>query len=383
MKKSFQFLLLASFVAFLASACKNDDTDFSDYTLINDNEDDITTVSDTIYITYANVSATVANDASGLVSVNGADVTVNDTKSEGSMVLVLSGSTSEGSLLVNRSKKFSIVLNGVSITNSDGPAINNQCKKALYIVCADGTTNTLTDGTTYNSSDYSQKGTLFSEGQIYFSGGGTLNVNGNCKNAIASDDYVTIEDDIVINAITSSTGSNGIKANDGVFINGGTLTIAVASDGGRGIRSEARTTIAGGTTTITTSGDCVTEMIDGVAETSSAACIKCDSLFTMTAGTLTMTSTGDGGKGINCDENIEISGGTLVAKTTGENDEGKPKAVKSATGIILSGGSFTATVKKSWACDNGIDSEDPATHVTIQGTPATVSIAKKSVIVIF
>ncbi len=379
----------------LLSACQNDDTDFSAYTLngtsTTDDDDDgdntgggsSTVSSDTIYIAYNGTNVTVTNDQNGYVSVAGADVTVTDTDSEDAMVLVLSGTATDGSLLVSRARKYTIVLNGVNIYNSDGPAINNQCSKSLYIVCADGSENTLTDGTSYADRTWQQKGALFSEGQIYFSGSGTLNVYGNCKNAIACDDYITFDGDIVLNATASDTGSNGIKANDGVFVNGGTLTVSVSADGARGIRSEARTVITGGTTTITTSGDCEIETVDGVADTTSAACIKSDSLFTMTGGTLIMTSTGDGGKGISCDENIEVSGGTFVARTTGSNDEAKPKAVKSDTGIIVSGGSFTATVKKSWACDNGTDSETPADHLTVKGTPASQSITKKSVIITY
>ena len=123
------------------------------------------------------------------------------------------------------------------------------------------------------------------------------------------------------------------------------------------------------------------ETVDGVRDTTSAAGIKSDSTFVMTGGTLTITSKGDGGKGINCSENVEFSGGELTITTTGSNDEGKPKGVKSDTGIIVSGGSFTVTVSKSWACDNGTDSEEPADHVTIVGTPKTKTLKKKSVVI--
>jgi len=40
-------------------------------------------------------------------------------------------------------------------------------------------------------------------------------------------------------------------------------------------------------------------------------------------------------------------------------------------------------VKKSWALDNGTDSETPADRITVKGTPATASIEKKSVVVTF
>ena len=377
-KKFFSSCLLCCGAAAALTACVNDDTDFSAYI----NEQAPTSSNDTIRILYSGTTATVSGDSHGIVSVSGADVTVNDPTSTSAMVLVLSGTTPNGSLLVYRSLKYEVVLNGVSITNADGPAINNQCGKAFHLTLANGTVNTLTDGTVYAEQSYDQKGTLFSEGQIYVEGTGALNVNGNGKNGIASDDYVIFRSGTV-NVNVAATGSNGVKVNDGFTIEGGTLNIDVKADGARGIRNEARTTIAGGNTTITTSGDCKIETLDGIVDTTSCAGIKSDSLFVMTAGTLTITSTGDGGKGINCTENIELSGGTMVVTTTGDNDMSKPKALKSDTGIIVSGGSLTATVSKSWACDNGTESDEPADRITIIGTPVTKTLTKKLVKVQF
>ena len=390
MRKSILYFFLPAMVLFFAASCEKDDSDFSQYKLTDgtddddDDDDPMTSASDTICIVWNGASVSVTGDKDGYVTTSGADVTVDTGEDADSLMLVLSGTTDDGSLLVNRSKKYTILLNGVDITNADGPAINNQCSKSLYLICADGTTNTLKDGTAYADKSYQQKGALFSEGQTFFSGAGTLNVYGNCKNAIACDDYITIEGDIIINAVTSETGTNGIKANDGMYINGGTLKIKVASDGGRGIRCDSYVNITGGNTTITTSGDCVIEKnAEGVADTTSAAGIKCDSLFTMSGGSLTISSSGDGGKGIRCDQNVEFSGGTLVVKTTGDNDVSKPKGIKSDTGIIVSGGSFSVSVNKSWACDNGSNSEVPSAQLTVLGTPASSSIEKKKVVITY
>ncbi len=378
MRKTFQYICLTALSVLMLASCKNDDTDFSAYT----------EAKSPIYITYNGTSVTVTGDDSGIVTTSGAHVVVNSLIAD-SLLLVLSGSTDDGSLLVYRQEKrpFGIQLNGVSITNPNGPAINSQNKKAVYVNCVSGTTNTLTDGTAYTTKSYDQKGTLFSEGQIILMGSGTLNVNANCKNAIASDDYVVISDNVVLNTTTSTTGSNGIKANDGMFIYGGTTTITVKSGAGRGINCDSVMTVTGGTTTITTTGDCVYDETD--ADYSSAACIKCDYQFTMDAGTLTLTSTGDGGKGINCDQDIVFNGGTLVATTTGDNENSKPKAIKSDTAIIVNGGSFTAKVSKSWACDNGYeddsltDDELAQKRITVNGSPTSSSIAKKSVVITY
>lgn len=390
MKASIQYISMLAVAFFAFTACEKDDTDFSSYTnkstTTTESSDDsssqtsgstATVSKDTIYIAWSGTSATVTNDQNGYVSTSNGDVTVNTQTSTDNLVLVLSGSTTDGSLLVYREQDFTIVFNGVSIHNNDGPAVNNQCTKALYIKCADGTSSTLSDGTSYATQEYDQKGALFSEGEIYFAGEGTLNVTGSSKNAIASDDFITIDDNITLYA--TSTASNGVKANDGVFINGGSLYIEVSAAAARGIRSEGNTTITGGSIVIKTSGDC--EYDTEAQDYNTAACIKSDLAFTMSGGDLTMTSTGDGGKCINCSEDIIFSGGTLSATTTGSNNNGKPKAIKSDTGIIVSGGSFTAQVSKSSACDNGTDSDDPADMITVKGSPTTKTIEKKNVVI--
>ena len=384
MKKYLFPVLLAGLTLGLTVSCGDDDTkSVDDYITIPDDGDDDSQVaiSDTIAIsiTWSGSEVVLSGDSSSICSVNGADVTITSTSNR-FLLLTLSGTTSDGSLLVYSLKKYGIILNGVNITNQDGPAINNQCDKSLYVTLADGTTNVLTDGVSYAEQTYSQKGTFFSEGQIYFDGTGSLTVNGNAKKGIASDDYIIINSG-TINVSVDGTGSNGIKVNDGFTINGGTLGIAVKADGARGIKSDARVTISGGETTITTKGGCLIETVDGVVDTTSAAGIKCDSLFLMTAGVLKVTSTGDGGKGINSDEIIQFEGGTLEANTTGSNDEGKPKAIKGDKGIIVSGGSFTATCKKSWALDNGVDSENVSDRITIIGTPTSKTLEKRNVII--
>jgi hypothetical protein len=179
-----------------------------------------------------------------------------------------------------------------------------------------------------------------------------------------------------------SAYTNGeVSTSSVIYISYSGTSVSVTGDACRGIKSDSVVVISGGDITIDTQGGCVYDETE--ADYSSAACIKCDYDFTMTAGTLTMTSSGDGGKGLNCATNVVMSGGTLSAVTTGSNNDAKPKAVKGDTGITLSGGSFYAKVDKSWACDNGTDSEEPSERVTIVGTPSEESYAKKEVKVVF
>lgn len=385
MKKIFAYIVLC----LTTIACTNDDhyswDDFADKT-------DADTLR--IAIVYSETGVSVTGDNHGFVTTNGTDVTVKSS-TNAFLQLELSGQCSDGSLLIYSWRKLGVLLNGINLTNADGPAINNQCGKAFYVTTAANTVSILSDGLVYSPSpldakgdSIDQKATLFSEGQIYFNGTGTLTVYGKAKNGIASDDYIVYESGTV-SVNVASTGTNGVKVNDGFTITGGILNIVVEGDGARGIKNDSFTTISGGTTTITTSGGCKPETINGVEDFTSCAGIKSDSLFTMSSGTLTITSSGDGGKGINCSQNIEMSGGTMIVATIGDNVNGKPKAVKSDTGIILSGGSFKATTKKSWACDNGYendtetDSQIAQKRVTIVGTPQTKILKKREVTVVF
>ncbi len=370
MKKYILYIFLLSISL---TACQNDDTDFSAY--IHGES----TTANVIYIVYNGTSVTVTGDNNGYVSTSGADVTVNTGTSTDSLLLVLSGSTSDGSLLVYREKKYGIRLNGVTIHNADGAAINNQCGKSLYVELVEGTTNTLTDGTSYTEQEYQQKGAFFSEGQLLFSGSGTLSVTGNTYHALVSDDYIVIDDDVQLN-ITSSTG-HGIKVNEGFWMYGGSVTVNVSGDACKGIKNDSTTVITGGVLNVTTTGDCVYD--DTEADYSSSACIKSGYQFLMSGGTVTLESSGDGGKGINCDQDVVLNGGTLTVTTTGSNDNSKPKGIKGDTGITIAGGSLKVTVNKSWACDNGSESDDPADHITVQGTPSSSSIEKKAVEIIF
>ena len=130
------------------------------------------TTSNTIYITYNGSSASYEGNVSGVsIAISGADVTVTSTTA--GVNYVLSGSSTEGSFKMasgDDNKKFELTLAGLSLNNSDGPAINIQAGKRVYVVLKDGTTNHLSDGTSYASSTEDQKGTLFSEGQLLFSG---------------------------------------------------------------------------------------------------------------------------------------------------------------------------------------------------------------------
>ncbi len=311
---------------------------------------------------------------------NGVEVTVNDghvTVNHGALkkvCYVVSGTTADGSLTVVGEKKYAVKLNGASINNPDSAALNLLSGKRAYIILAEGTTNTLSDGT-----GGSQKGALYCKGKLLFNGSGRLSVIGHTNNGIHSADYILFNKGN--NIYVKSTANHGIKANDGVFINGGILNVEVSAAAAKGINSESHIIVSGGRTTVLTTGEGTYDSDE--REVKGAAGIKADSTFTMNGGELWLKSTGSGGKGINVDMEACFIGGSVYVITMGgqyksNNDTSSPKGIKADGNITISGGriwvrtsgnsgegietkgqlSMTGGEVASYAYDDAINSKD-------------------------
>ena len=298
--------------------------------------------SETVSIVYADNEATVSTLPDGVeATVDGAGVIINSTIA--GVAYELKESSSNGYFKIYSEKKFHLTLNGVSLTNPTGAPINIQSGKRVFVTLADGTSNSLVDGTSYNTpDDEDEKGTFFSEGQLIFNGKGSLEVTGNKKHGIVSDDYIRFRTGTNI-YITASNG-HGIKANDYVAIGGGVLNIEVSGTAKKGISSDGYVLVSGGRTTILTSGD--GEYDEDEDDVSGAAGIKADLYFQMEGGQLNIKSTGAGGKGINTDGEIIINDGDIQVITTGQTFtyssdlDSKAKGIKSDTDVTVNGGTI-------------------------------------------
>lgn len=298
--------------------------------------------SETVSIVYADNEATVSTLPDGVeATVDGAGVIINSTIA--GVAYELKGSSSNGYFKIYSEKKFHLTLNGVSLTNPTGAPINIQSGKRVFVTLADGTSNSLVDGSSYNTpDDEDEKGTFFSEGQLVFNGKGSLEVTGNKKHGIVSDDYIRFRTGTNI-YITASNG-HGIKANDYVAIGGGVLNIEVSGTAKKGISSDGYVLVSGGRTTILTSGD--GEYDEDEDDVSGAAGIKADLYFQMEGGQLNIKSTGAGGKGINTDGEIIINDGDIQVITTGQTFtyssdlDSKAKGIKSDTDVTVNGGTI-------------------------------------------
>ena len=362
MKKYSVFLLT---IALAAAGCEREDQPLSpdepeaEQTIYSEPEDDsltfdstgdptsdddisTTTFAGKITVTFSDSdNASVKGDSYGYVTVDGNKVTVNNTGGE-VLIYELTGTTANGFFKVYGAKKQAIVLNGASITNPDGAALNNQNKKRTFIVVRGS--NKLSDS---ESAAYAQEGeedlkaVLFSEAQLIFSGSGLLTVNAlnkQDKSAIATDDYIRLMDNPTIKVNSGSAAGHGFKGKDYVQLSSGSLVVKTAAALKKGITSDDYVLVEGGTHTVTVTGGVAYDEED--AEYSGTAGVKADNYFAMTGGSLTIENTGNGGKGINAGSydfdatnhtlsDSYISGGTLTITTTGrEVNDVSAKGIK-------------------------------------------------------
>lgn len=139
------------------------DTSITDNFVLEDSDDDIanTTFARTISIVFGSAGATVTGDETGIVSVSGNDVTVDNTDTGEIIRYELSGTASDGFFKIYGNKKQALVLKDLDLTNPNGAAINNQNKKRTFVVLEGR--NKLADGKKYTDTpdDEDEKAAFF------------------------------------------------------------------------------------------------------------------------------------------------------------------------------------------------------------------------------
>ena len=233
-----------------------------------------------------------------LLEVTGTGISVSDSTitvtEEG--VYCFTGELNDGNIVVNADDDANVVLvfDNASITSNGTAVINGVNAKNIYINLKEGFVNTFTDSSTYTefTSDDEPNATIFSKTDLLICGKGTLIVNANYEDAIASKDELVITNaTLTINAV-----DDGIRGKDCVDIKDANITINSKGDG------------------IKSTNDSDTEkgyiIIDGgsINITSSDDAINAISSVVINSGEITISS---GDDGIHADGMIEINGGTF------------------------------------------------------------------------
>lgn len=288
-------------------------------------------------------SATSSSDS---VNISGSTVTITEDAT-----YIISGTLDDGMIVVNTddTAKLQLVFNGISINNETSAPLYILEADKVFITLADNTTNTLSNGGTFEAIDDNNiDGVIFSKQDLTINGSGTLNITS------PADHGIVCKDDLVITSGSYSivSASHGLDANDSVRIANASISIDAGKDGIHSENSDDTTLgfvyIKSGTLDIEAEGDGI----------SAESYMKIqDGNFNIVTGGGSVNSTkqssdsyggfmggpkGDGPHGGNNAQQLYT--------TTTTEDSTSIKAFKSTGDLTINGGSFT------------IDSADDSIH---------------------
>lgn len=271
------------------------------------------------------------------LSGDSASVSGSGAAAEGSTVTIstagtyiVSGNLTDGSIAIITSEndKVQIVLNGVKIASSSGPAINIQSADKCFITLAEGTQNSLSDGSAFTSED--ANACIYATCDLTINGSGSLDVSGNYRHGVFSKDDLVIyggsinvsavedglngKDSVKIGVgdISIDSGADGVKSSKSsnpekgfVYVSGGSLSIDAEDDG---IQAKTYLCIAGGSVEIDAADDALHSDLEGALN-----------------GGLTSVRSGD--DAFHCETKLEVNDGSFVAETCSEGYEAEQVVV--------------------------------------------------------
>lgn len=222
--------------------------------------------SDATAIALSGDSATASGHNAAAVSVDGSTITIT-----ASGTYVVSGTLTDGEIVVAADgADVHLVLNGASITNADGPAIDVRDAGSAVLVLARGSDNALADGAAYaDTGEDAATAALFSSDTLTLTltGTGSLTVTGAYKDGISSKNGLAVTGSPTI---TVNAADDGLRGKDWLLIDGGTLTVTAGGDGLKSSEDDDETkgfvALGGATVSVTAGDDGVTATTDVTVE---------------------------------------------------------------------------------------------------------------------
>lgn len=283
---------------------------------------------ESVAISLADGGSACESDA---VSITENTVTI---KEEGTYVL--SGALSDGMVIVEAedTDKIQLVLNDVSISNSQSAALYIKSADKVFVTTVSGTENNLEHNGTYTAIDENNiDAAVFSKSDLTLNGEGILTVTAQEGHGIVS------KDDLVLTSGTYviTSASHGISGKDSVRIANGSYTIVSEKDGIHAENTEDSSLgfvyLAGGTFDISSQQDG----------------ISASSWLQAEDGTYTIL-TGEGSSSVQNQSNGEGHPMEQMQQESTEEDTTSIKGIKAGTQLVLNDGTYA------------IDAEDDALH---------------------
>ena len=315
-------------------------------------------------------AADTAN-ATKITVKSGEDVTISE---EG--VYVISGTATDCTITVDADStaKVQLVLDGVSITNADAPAIYVLSADKVFVTTASGSSNELTTTGEFAAIGDATNidGVIFAKDDLVLNGQGTLTINSSASGIVGKDDVKVTGGTYNITAT-----EHGIQGKDSVAIADGTFNITAGTDAIHAKNDEDLTLgyvyIADGTFNLNGGSDgiegyAVVQIDGGDITIDSQEAIE-GTYIQINGGTIDIAATDDGinasDKSSEYDIVLEINGGDVsVNMASGDTD-----ALDSNGSLFITGG--TININAQSAFDYVANASMTGGTVTVNGQQIT------------
>ncbi len=291
------------------------------------------------------------SEAKEITLESGNDVTIN---AEG--VYVIKGSAKDTTIIVEAddTAKVQLVLDGVTITNSDTPAIYVKSADKVFVTTTDSDNILTVTGTFTADGNTNTDAVIYSKDDLVFNGKGTLNITSTANGISGKDDIK-----FTGGSYNIQSTADAIEANDSIRISEGTFTIKTDKDALHSENSDDNSVgfiyISGGTFDIDAKEDGIQAttvlMIDGGNLDVSAAEGLEATYVQINDGTVKIEASDDGinasSKSSSYETVIEINGGSLTVNMgSGDTD-----ALDANGNLYINGGTVDITAQFAFDFD--------------------------------
>lgn len=228
------YTLVMSLAAFSMAGCSGNSSSASDGSSVvkTSSGGEVSYTNNTDYTSLLDISDLFSNrdlkqeadtsEAQNIALESGSDITISQ---EG--VYVLSGSVENCTIIVNTDKesKVQLVLDGVSITNDNSPAIVVVSADKCFVTTTESENTFKVTGSFTETEGLDTDAVIYSKDDLVLNGKGTLNIE-------STDNAVTAKDDLKITGgvYNFTCTGKGFQANDSILINDGTFNIKTNND---------------------------------------------------------------------------------------------------------------------------------------------------------
>lgn len=318
----------------------------------DDHEDDSDYIWSEADIIDISLNGSSISSSSQTLQISGSTVTISSAGT-----YRFKGTLTNGQIIVNTQDAniVRLLLNGTEITNTSSSPIYIRNADKVLIATINSTSNTLTDGSTYtlrNNGEDEPNAAIFSMADLTLYGTGSLIINGNYNDGIASKDGLIIKS----GTITVDAKDDGIRGKDYVVMKDGNLTII---SGGDGIKSDNDVDASRGYIKIAKGNINITAGQDGIGAQTDV--LISDGTFSIISGggSNYSVSSGSSSKGIKAPVEMIIDNGDFIINSADD-------ALHSNVSLTINNGSFEISTH-----DDGIHADS-----TIEINNGTINISK-------